>query len=683
MKRLKFGLLMILSVFFLTAPTAMADDYYVYSRFVPPGVTGVGNAGGYVEDYGVASTWGDEIQYVYFIGRSHYKIYAYKAKVWLTNHGGSDDPTTYIDPLQHPDNPDHTGPIEPRHFKIVAGPVDMTGMTNYTAGEFQADSTGVYIGATGGIHKFDHNLNYIGKVAPAFYGESLSYNSFKKTWYAGKMRRRIYQLRDTDDDGDWMDETWQYIFTHANYRGSHHDGMEYVSGFLYISDMTSDVIAKWGYDSVSNKWNELARYAYREAGYVEGMGFGPNGTFWITTGGVPSAYLYEIGGEITKDPVADAGKDVVAYAPTITVMLDGSGSYHPDPKRKIILYEWDCEGDGIYDYSGTDPVTTCTYPAVYNPDGSINWAMTAHTYAATLKVTDNTPALEGGPKISVDTCEVHITAPPWQPIADPNGPYNPVVNTDVCLDGSGSYHPAASMYAPGHSSYDNIVAWEWDLDNDGVFDDAAGAIACTRWTTEGTYFVCLRVTDGAGKTDKKCTTVVVGTGIHDVAVKSIASSKESGICPGEAVTIGVDVSNLGNYTENFDVTATYGGVVIDTKSVVSLIDGGNESLSFSWNTTGVAEGKYTIKACTGTVPGEIVVDNNCFEMTVEVGCILCGDLDNDGDVDGNDRDILRNAFRTSIGDRGYVPEADYDKDGDIDFNDYREWYKCYKAFIKS
>lgn len=687
------SLVMFSLAFLLTVSTATADDYRVYSYFNPPGTGLTWAAGGYVQDYGVPGTWGDEIQYIYCIDRYGplFTQTAYKIRVWVTNEGSAADPTPYIDIDQHPDHPDpaHVGPIEPRHFEIVAS-VDILPYSEYggwwAMEEFHVDASGVYLGAAPyGIQKFDHDLNYIGKIAnvcPST-GASLGYDPERGIWFACTHARQVYQLSDTNSDGDLMDETWEYLFTHPSYGGGHHDGMEYVGGYLWISDMTSDVLAKWEYDSNTDTWSEVATYTYTESAVVEGMGFGPNNSFWI--GGYGSSYVYELHGEISKCfPVADAGEDVPSYPPTIPVELDGSGSYFEPgplcPGGEIVLYEWDCEGDGVYDYSGTDPATTCTYPAYYNPDSSIDWSATAQTYTATLRVTDNTPPAEGGPQVSVDTCEVNITAPPWQPIADPNGPYNPRINQEVCLDGSGSYHPAAAMYPPGHPWYDDIVSWEWDLDNDGAFDDATGEIVCTEWSTEGTYLVCLRVTDGAGTTDKKCTTVLVDAGIHDVAVDSVIPSKSSGICD-EEVTIDVDVSNTGDYTESFDVTLTYDSIVIDTINLAGLINGGSDSLVFSWDTTGVPEGTYTIKACADVVSGEIIVGNNCLETTVELLCggVIC-DLDHDGDVDADDRSIFRSALRTCEGDPGFLSEADYDEDGCITYSDYREWYKCYKAF---
>lgn len=54
-------------------------------------------------------------------------------------------------------------------------------------------------------------------------------------------------------------------------------------------------------------------------------------------------------------------------------------------------------------------------------------------------------------------------------------------------------------------------------------------------------------------------------------------------------------------------------------------------------------------------------------------CELCGDFDDDCDVDMDDRNILRAGFG------GSDPALDLNEDGVIDMYDYREWYNCYKA----
>lgn len=55
----------------------------------------------------------------------------------------------------------------------------------------------------------------------------------------------------------------------------------------------------------------------------------------------------------------------------------------------------------------------------------------------------------------------------------------------ITLNGAQSFHQTEGR---------NIVSWEWDLDNDGVYD-ANGPIVTTRFTQEGQYPVRLRVTD--------------------------------------------------------------------------------------------------------------------------------------------------------------------------------------------
>jgi hypothetical protein len=599
--------------------SAFADDYFVYSKLELPvysgGIVGVG---GYVENTGAPESWGDEIQYVYFLSGTT----GYKYRVWVTNHGGPDDPTPdRIDINQHPDHydPAHVGPIEPRHFEFVSS-VNLEGHTGGSQkhkDEFHVDSTGIYLGANDyGVHRFNHDWTYVGKIAnptPAT-TESLAYNPEENTWYAGGRERTIYQLADTDGDGNFLDESWQAAFTYPSYGGDHHDGLDYAGGFLLISDMTSDVIGKWKHDVDTGTWIEYKKYLYSEPAAVEGMGFGPCNHFWIGGG---SSFFYELGGEINPQLVARAGEDVDSWPPDLALEFDASESYHEDPRRNIVLYEWDFNGDGVYDYNSIDPVTEHTYPAVLtnpkNPN-SIDWGATAASYITKLRVTDDDPV---APRTAVDTRKVCITEPPWYPVADPGGPYNTRVNQKIELDGSGSFHPAAKLYEPGHRWYEDIVLWEWDLDDDGVFE-TSGEIVQKSWSEEGFYSVTLRVTDGEGLYNEKRTNVIITSEVHDVAVDVLTLSKSANIGVGEVISIDVTVSNIGDCIESFDLTLYCNNDVIDSVRVSDLAPDENEHLSFTWDTMDLSAGSYTIAACAAVVPGEFNVANNCLETTVEV-----------------------------------------------------------------
>jgi hypothetical protein len=610
-----------------------SDDYMIYATFDPPNVNDVIAVGGYVEDYGIPTTWGDEIQYVYFLSGT----VGYKVRTWLTDSTDPADPTSYIEPRQHLDHPRFPGPIEPRHFEIVSS-VDLAeeapqiGSSPAHKKEFHVDSTGVYVGAwMSGIHKFDHDWNYIGRIAESSpeETESLAYDPVANTWYAGGRRRTIFQLEDSDGDNDFMDETWQAIFSYPSYAGGHHDGLEYAAGFLWVSDMTSDMIGQWQIDPDSGLWTEFEIYTYTNPAHVEGMGFGPNNHFWIGSGWGPDAYFYELGNDITtRYPVAVAGEDVPNHPPLIEIEFDASGSYHQNPDRSIVLYEWDFDGDGTYDYSGIDPIASHAYPAIYLPDGvNIDWDATADDYGAVLRVTDDTPPTDGGPLTHTDARIIHIAAPPWKPIADPDGPYNTRINQIVELNGSASYDPESAMYEPDHPWYETIASYEWDLDNDGAFDDASGPVVGWQWVSEGTYFVCLRVTDSSPSgpggtfgdldTDAKCTVVLVSA-IHDVAVEDLALSTNNAII-GDVITIDVNAFNYGDYTETFTVQVTYDNQSIDETNVNDLDSGQTQALQFFWDTAGLSVGTYTIKVCAETVPGEIIVDNNCVEGAISLG----------------------------------------------------------------
>ncbi|CAB1057475.1 Fibronectin type III domain protein [Olavius sp. associated proteobacterium Delta 1] len=60
---------------------------------------------------------------------------------------------------------------------------------------------------------------------------------------------------------------------------------------------------------------------------------------------------------------------------------------------------------------------------------------------------------------------------------------------------------------------------------------------------------------------------------------------------------------------------------------------------------------------------------------------ICGDLDEDNDVDIADRNIIIAALRACEGDANYIAAADMNGDSCVTFVDYTEWYKCYKAFL--
>jgi PKD repeat protein len=164
------------------------------------------------------------------------------------------------------------------------------------------------------------------------------------------------------------------------------------------------------------------------------------------------------------------------------VQLDGTGSFHTDPNKSIVKWEWDLDDDGTFDVTG--PFASVSFP-------------TLGQYPVTLKVTDN------GVGSAMQTAEtevvIRVTIPPLAPTADAGGPYMLCPeSTPWFLDGTGSINPDDGQSEPGMPP-DRIQEYAWELDGDNDFNDAFGPQPnVTAFFTSrgpGDYLVQLRVTD--------------------------------------------------------------------------------------------------------------------------------------------------------------------------------------------
>ena len=87
----------------------------------------------------------------------------------------------------------------------------------------------------------------------------------------------------------------------------------------------------------------------------------------------------------------------------------------------------------------------------------------------------------------------------YPPVAEAGGPYSGWVNVPVTLSGAGSTDPD-----------NDIVAYEWDCDNDGQFDDRTGVQTTWTFTQPGTHTVRLRVRDATNQSSIDDAPVTIG-----------------------------------------------------------------------------------------------------------------------------------------------------------------------------
>jgi hypothetical protein len=205
------------------------------------------------------------------------------------------------------------------------------------------------------------------------------------------------------------------------------------------------------------------------------------------------AVLILLPGIVELAPVADAGYDQ-EMPPEADVQFDGSGSYHKDPDKSIVAWEWDVDdSDGVSfdppDLTGREPTLVGGYPEL----------LVDYSVTVTLRVTDNVGATH------TDTMVVDITSANVPPIADAGGPYFGEVGVPITFDGSASYDPneegrPGELWNGDEGEYDHIDSWEWDMDGDGQYDDASGEIVQHTWNTATSGVVGLKVTDSFGYT---------------------------------------------------------------------------------------------------------------------------------------------------------------------------------------
>ncbi len=163
------------------------------------------------------------------------------------------------------------------------------------------------------------------------------------------------------------------------------------------------------------------------------------------------------------------------------VTFDGSSSFHQDVSRSIVKWEWDLDNNGTFETVGV--TASRSFPAVGN-------------YPVVLRVTDDSAT----PKTATTTVTVKVDTPPIAPTAEAGGPYDFCPNTQPWfLDGSKSINPDDGQHQVGSYPGDFIKSYAWDLDGNGVFNDATGAqpnvTAFFSGKAPGGYVIQLKVTD--------------------------------------------------------------------------------------------------------------------------------------------------------------------------------------------
>jgi len=180
--------------------------------------------------------------------------------------------------------------------------------------------------------------------------------------------------------------------------------------------------------------------------------------------------------------------------------------------------EVDLNGDGDPDDQITIPyrkIGDYLITVVPEPDASPD-----ETYTLEITINGQTIVLAEDVPIGdipdqpylIQSTETEVNA---APIADADGPYTGFVGLPITFDATNSYDPDVE-----------VVSYEWDLDDDGEFDDAFGPNPARTWDMPYQGNISLRVADDKGATSVDTTTVSVMKTIKTVGEPKYGSNDE-------------------------------------------------------------------------------------------------------------------------------------------------------------
>ena len=158
----------------------------------------------------------------------------------------------------------------------------------------------------------------------------------------------------------------------------------------------------------------------------------------------------------------------------------------------------------------------------------------------------------------------------------------------------------------------------------------------------------------------------VRAGLSDVAVTKMTLSKN--FVNDTVVWIDIMVANYGGQYETFNVTLYYGSTEINTRTVKDLAPLTMLNLNFSWDTTPVSKGNYTITAKAHPLPGEANTDDNML-IGGWIMETIRGDVTGDFKVDLKDIYQFARSFGSVLGNPRWNANCDLNNDGQVNLSD--------------
>jgi outer membrane protein assembly factor BamB len=436
------------------------------------------------------------------------------------------------------------------------------GIIYYSSPAIGADGT-IYVGSVD--HKL-HAINPDGSPKWSYTTGAIIHSSpaigADGTIYVGSRDNKLYAIK-PDGTLKWSFPTGADIYSSSPAIGT--DGTIYVgSRDRKLYAINPDGSLKWSFPTGADIYSSSPAIGADGTIYV---GSHDGNLYAINPDGSPK-WSYFAGAEIYSSPAI--GADGTIYVGS----RDGKlYAINPDGSPKwsyfagISYSSPAIGGDGtIYVGSRDDKLYAI------NSDGSLKWSYTIGWFI------ESSPAIGADGTIYVGSYDgklYAITSGNQPPVAHAGGPYTANEGDSVALDGSQSSDPGGY-----------IALYEWDLDNDGQYDDATGATTDAIFDDNGSFIVGLRVTDELGASD---------TDVAEVTVDNVAPGVGSISAPTDPVAIGTPITVNATFTDP-GVLDTHTAVWDwgDNTTSEGTVDETNGSGSVTGNRTYNATGVYTV-----------------------------------------------------------------------------------------
>lgn len=198
---------------------------------------------------------------------------------------------------------------------------------------------------------------------------------------------------------------------------------------------------------------------------------------------------------------------------------------------------------------------------VYTPDADYHGS-DSFTYTASNGAGTSTPA----------TVTITVVGVNDAPVAHAGGPYHTDEGSPLVLSAAGST-----------DIDDEIIDYTWDLDGDGVFDDAIGAAPNVRFDDDGEHPVAVRVTDAGGLSDEAVAVVQV-VNVAPLIARFFANAGLAGAMAFDGAAFAVEFTDPGA-ADTHEATFTFPD---GTRDVAPYTSGQTVSHRFAEPACGVA-----------------------------------------------------------------------------------------------